>query len=72
MLDKISARAVVLLVLLTSGPAWGHPGHGATGGEEGWLHQLTEPVHALPIWTLIFVVAVGLGALRLARTRSRP
>jgi ribose/xylose/arabinose/galactoside ABC-type transport system permease subunit len=72
MQGKITARGLALLVALAPGPAWGHPGHGAPGAAQGWLHQLAEPVHALPLAALILAAAAALCGLRLARTRSRP
>jgi len=49
------------LLLATSAAA--HPGHGVT--PDGWLHALTEPLHAAP---LVLLVA-GLWALRRRQRR---
>ncbi len=71
MFDQIATRVLVLLVLLAAGPVWAHPGHGATGAGQGWLHHLLEPIHALPLLALLLALAVALGSFRRARARSR-
>ena len=50
-----------LIVLVTAGPhisaALAHPGHSLSGADESTLfHYLAEPVHALPILSLIIAV----------------
>jgi hypothetical protein len=47
------------------GLAWSHPGHGEV--ENGFLHYLIEPVHAVAILAILTAVIGGIVALRRQR-----
>jgi hydrogenase/urease accessory protein HupE len=60
--------------LLTTSPAFAHPGHGRDGGDFGPLHYLTEPDHlvvGLPMLALLGLGVWYLAAARRAKSRGR-
>lgn len=63
MLRRIIDAGTALAVVVTSGIAFGHPGHGVTPPDEP-VHVL-EPIHLAP------VVLVGLGVAVYAWRRAR-
>jgi putative copper export protein len=53
-----STTLVPLVLLLASGTALAHPGHGATD-PEGLVHYLTEPVHVVALAAAAGAAAVA-------------
>ena len=51
-----------------SGPLQAHPGHGTTAPDSP-AHYIFEPIHALPVVTLVVAIA---GVVLFLRKRSKP
>ena len=63
-MSKATRRLILVMLVLASGAALAHPGHGEAGANTTLLHLLTEPDHLL---ALLAVVGVGIAAVAAGR-----
>ena len=74
MRKSLPGLIVVAIAATQVSNALAHPGHGLNGADDGTVfHYLTEPVHALPILSLVIAVLLAERYSRRLRGRtSRP
>jgi hypothetical protein len=68
--EGIRTRVAFGATLLLANAAAAHPGHGVGDGG-GWLHVLSEPLHAAPLAALAAACAVAWRVRRAMRARPR-